>query len=394
MLDEILLPVKLFSTRSRSVICLAAFVFMGVSPVIADEVSETDTGYSTSSGMPFEAVPDLREEEAPLTVQKGDFVAVPIPMSDPTLGTGLIGAAAYFYPQNEAQKASQSASFTGGGVMYTNNESWAAGIVQQSYWDADTWRLHAVAAYADFKFVLRDPATEGQTGLNWNVNGSIFQGILSRRLVDPWYIGLLLRYLDITQDLDTSLPPPQYNIESKIKSTGAGATLEYDTRDVPTNAYNGSRFESKAIFSYAEGIETDAYQSYYLRYRSYHQLEKSPVVIAWDLNGCAKGGKFPLWDTCRVSLRGFPATDYLGEQSISGQIEVRWRASGRWGFVAFAGVGHITQSFSAQGDNEDVPSYGAGVRFMVLQSKRVHFRVDYARSDDSDALYISVGEAF
>ena len=31
---------------------------------------------------------------------------------------------------------------------------------------------------------------------------------------------------------------------------------------------------------------------------------------------------------------------------------------------------------------------------MVLQSKRVNFRVDYARSDDSDALYISVGEAF
>ena len=43
--------------------------------------------------------------------KKGDFVAVPIPMSNPTLGTGLMGGAAYFYPQTEEQKASQSASY-------------------------------------------------------------------------------------------------------------------------------------------------------------------------------------------------------------------------------------------------------------------------------------------
>ena len=394
MHDKILLSIELFNTRSRPVAFVAALVLTGVSPVIAEEVSETDSGYSASSGMPFEAVPDLREDEAPLTVQKGDFVAVPIPLSDPTLGTGLIGAAAYFYPQTEEQKASQPASFTGAGAMYTNNDSWAVGVAQQSYWDADTWRLHAVAAYADFKFVLRDPATEGQTGLNWDVRGSIFQGILSRRLVDPWYIGLLARYLDIEQDLDSSLPELPFNVESQIESIGAGLTLEYDTRDVPTNAYSGSRFEGKAIFSSAEGIETNSYQGYYLRLRSYHQLEQSPVVIAWDLNGCVKGGEFPLWDTCRLKLRGFPATDYLGEQSISGQIEARWRAYKRWGFVMFGGAGHVSKSFSAQGDDEGVPSYGAGVRFMVLQSKRVNFRVDYARSDDSDALYISVGEAF
>jgi len=65
-----------------------------------------------------------------------------------------------------------------------------------------------------------------------------------------------------------------------------------------------------------------------------------------------------------------------------------------WGLVGFAGAGHITNSFSEQGDNESVPSYGAGVRFMVLQSKRINLRVDYACSDDSDALYLGVGEAF
>jgi hypothetical protein len=315
-------------------------------------------------------------------------------MSSPTFGTGLIGAGAYFYPQTAEQKASQPASFTGAAAAYTNNDSWAAGVGQQNYWDADKWRFTGVAGYADFKFDLRDPATEGQTGLDWNVSGGFVQGTLSRSVVDDWFLGVLARYLDITQDLDTSLPPQPFGVDGHIQSAGAGLILDHDTRDVPTNAYNGKRFSGKAIFSHTDGIEPGSYQGYYLRLRSYHELKKSPIVIAWDINGCIKSGDIPLWDTCRINLRGFPLTDYLGKQSISGQIEARWHMSKRWGLVGFVGAGYITNSFSDRGENERVPSYGAGVRFMVLQSKRINLRVDYARSNDSDALYIGVAEAF
>ena len=41
-----------------------------------------------------------------------------------------------------------------------------------------------------------------------------------------------------------------------------------------------------------------------------------------------------------------------------------------------------------------VPSYGVGVRFMVLKAKRINMRLDFAWSDDSDAIHFSVGEAF
>jgi hypothetical protein len=388
---------KSFYINSRPALCLLASAFLCASPVVADEEAQTDTDpsvTSVTSGPPGSAVPDLRDVEHPLTVQKGDFVVVPIPMSDPTFGTGLIGAAAYFYPQSEEQKASQPASFTGAAGAYTNNESWAVGAGQQSYWDENKWRFTGIVGYADFKFDLRDPATDGQSGLDWNVDGGFVQGILARSVADAWYLGALVRYLDITQDIDTSLPPQEFGIDSQIKSVGAGMIFENDTRDVPTNAYNGRRFAGKAIFSRADGVDTDSYQGYYLRYRSYHQLKKSPVVIAWDINGCAKSGQIPLWDTCRLNLRGFPLTDYLGKQSILGQVEARWRISNRWGLVGFAGAGYITNSFSDQGDNERVPSYGAGVRFMVLKSKRINLRVDFARSDDSDAMYIGVGEAF
>ena len=42
--------------------------------------------------------PDIREDETRLKLQRGDFVVVPIPISNPTLESGLVAGAAYFYP--------------------------------------------------------------------------------------------------------------------------------------------------------------------------------------------------------------------------------------------------------------------------------------------------------
>jgi hypothetical protein len=50
---------------------------------------------------PTAIVPDLRDGETRLKLQKGDFVVVPIPTSNPTLDTGLVLAGAYYYPQSE-----------------------------------------------------------------------------------------------------------------------------------------------------------------------------------------------------------------------------------------------------------------------------------------------------
>lgn len=80
--------------------------------------------------------------------------------------------------------------------------------------------------------------------------------------------------------------------------------------------------------------------------------------------------------------------------SASVQIETRWQMSRRWGLVGFAGSGYVGDSFAGVREREPIPSYGAGIRFMVLPAKRINIRLDYARSKDSDAIHFSVGEAF
>lgn len=324
-----------------------------------------------------------------------NYLVVPIPMSSPTFGTGLILGGAYYYPQTEQQKAAQAASYTAAAVGYTSNQSWVGGVMQQNYFADDKWRFNAVAAYADLKLELLPPEEgEEQSQLDWLVKGSIFQASVDRRLSGDWYLGMSLRYLDITQDLDFNTEPPEFDLEQQIRSPGVGLKLQFDSRDVPSNPYRGRQFELKAIFADQSNTDNGTYESYSASFKSYHQL-KDPLVLAWQVNACRKEGSIPLWDTCRLTLRGFPITEYLSKKNLQGQAELRWRFHKRWGMVAFAGAGRVNDSLGNKGENDTIPSYGVGLRWMVLESQRINVRVDYARSDnDNSAWYLSVSEAF
>ena len=176
-------------------------------------------------------------------------------------------------------------------------------------------------------------------------------------------------------------------------AVGLGIGIEFDTRDMPMNSYAGTQLKVDALFNDENIGSNRTYQNYSASYRSYHTLTES-TVLAWEVQGCKRGGTAPLWDACTIKLRGFPATNYLGKTSSSGQAEIRWKLSKRWGLVGFGGVGYVGNSFSGIRDHDAIPSYGVGLRFMVLLPKRINMRLDFARSTDSDAIHFSVGEAF
>jgi outer membrane protein assembly factor BamA len=383
-----------------STICITIGALAIAAPAVPAEpeaTSEVDDG-QVSSSLPGHTIPDIRDEDLTLKAQSKknrNFFIVPIPMSSPTFGTGLVLGGAYYYPQTAEQKEAQPASFTGAAIAYTDNKSWAGGVMQQNYFADDKWRFNAVAAYADFRLELVTPEEgTGESLLDWLVEGGIFQASIDRRIAGNWFLGASLRYLDIQQDLDLNNDLPDYNPDEAITSPGLGFKLEYDSRDVPSNPYQGRRLEVKTIFAEQKNTPNGSYQSYYARFRSYHLLS-DPLVLAWEVNACWKDGRIPLWDTCRLTLRGFPITRYLSMRSIQAQAEVRWNFHKRWGVVAFAGAGRVKDSLGNLGEGETIPSYGVGLRWMVLKSQRINVRVDYARSDNGQsAWYLSVAEAF
>jgi len=349
-----------------------------------------DTSTDTRPGLP----PDIRDDETNLKLQRGDFVAVPIPISNPTLGTGLVAGAAYFYPQDEEQKKLQPASLTAAAGMYTSNDSKAFVLLQQNYWNRDKWRITGAIGVADLRLtLLAADETSGTESVDWRIRGSFLFAKVATRIKGNWYGGITTRLVDAEQSIETTSLTPDFDTQSDLRSAGLGMYFEYDSRDMPLNSQSGRHLTLDALFNDEAFGSDSTYQSYSAAYRSYHRLTDS-VVLAWEIRGCGRDGMTPLWDACRIKLRGFAATDYLGKNSASGQVEARWQVSKRWGLVAFGGAGSVGNSYTGIRDNEAIPSYGVGVRFMVLAAKRVNIRFDYARSKDSDAIYLSVGEAF
>ena len=338
--------------------------------------------------------PDLREDELPLKLQKRDFVVIPVPISNPTVDTGLVVGGGYFYPQTEAQKEAQPASFTAAVGMYTSNDSKAFAVAHQSYWNEDTWRMGGAIGVVDLRLLLQTSgASISDPNVNWNVRGNIAAIKFDRRLFGDWFVGVSGRFVDIEQSISALDNENPFDESEETKTAGIGLLAEHDSRDMPLNSYSGHLFRFSVLFN-DEALGSDAtYQTVKLDYRSYHELSV-PVVLAWEVRTCNGSTKAPLWDACKIGLRGFSATDYLGRVSATTQFEARWRMSKRWGLVGFAGAGYMVDSFRQTRDRELIPSYGLGVRFMVLKSKRINLRLDYARSTDSDAIHVSVGEAF
>lgn len=373
------------SLRNRTVrfAILASFWTLILSSSAA--LAQSDSTYT---------IPDLREDEMTLKVQKGDFVVVPIPISNPTLDTGLVVGGAYFYPQSEEQEATQPASVTAVAGMHTSNDSKLYAIAQRSYWHRDRWRFGGAIGHADLKLTLLSPNESG-TGqnTNWGIRGNFVRAQLFRNVGGKWYLGFTGRFVDVDQELELESGSIIFDDIADVKSVGIGVNIRYDSRDMPFNSYAGRSFQVNTLFNDQSIGSDETYQSYDLTYSSYHKM-LIPVVLAWEVRGCLKDGRVPLWDACKIGLRGFSATDYLGKRSASAQFEARWSFSRKWGLVGFGGAGFINETFSGVRERELIPSYGIGLRFTVLAAKRINVRLDYGRSTDSDAIYLSVGEAF
>ena len=362
-------------------------LMLGVSAARAQTVADDS---ARSSG----AVPDLREADLPATASKGNIVAVPIPFSNPTIDSGLVGAVGYFHGQTEEQAAVQPASVTGFGALYSSNESWGIAVGHQGYWNEDRWRFAGVAGYADVNLGLLSLGENSEIlDVDWLIKGSLVYAELSRRAGRHWYVGLAGRWTDIEQVFPIRILSLEFDLSDKFKTGALGLSLSYDTRDMPTNAYEGRYFKVSGLSNGGTLGSGPTYQSYSMQFKSYHSVTDS-LVLAWQVAGCERSDGAPLWDACRIGLRGFAATDYLGKSSLYGQLEARWRFSDRWGMAAFAGAGRITKTLVGLSEGDVIPSYGLGLRFTVAQSQRINMRLDYGRSSDSDAVYLSVMEAF
>lgn len=329
-----------------------------------------------------------------------EFVLAPLPIINPTLDNGVALVAGALYSLGSGERRSPpSATFLLG--MATSNDSWSVGVAQSLRMDADRYRILAALAYLDIHYDFFGIGTSaGSDGRSILVNQVGTGGIAEflTRLHGKLYGGARYRLMRTTVSADLSnLPIAVPDADADLRTGLLGPHLELDTRNSQFYPTTGWLADLMALFAgEAVGGHRD-YQIYQFALSRYTSLG-SRQVIAAKLNSCYADGPVPFYDLCLIGqfqdLRGYPTGQYRDRSMLTGQAEYRLRLPWRLGLVAFGGAGEVAPTFNDFTGDEVLPSGGAGLRFQLTRRTPLNLRVDYAWGKNSNALYVSVGEAF
>jgi hypothetical protein len=343
---------------------------------------------------------DLGKKDEGKADEKDKWIAMPIPISNPTIGTGLGLSALYLYKIDEASPTSNT--MVGG--LYTNTDSWLVGIKQTTYLDGDKYRLNGTLGYAnlnlDFYGIGSDAGAKGES-IPITQKGIFLKPELLIRVYKDLFIGPRYRAVKLETIMDVSnLPLIGSNIselERDSLSSGLGIVAKYDSRDIELNPLSGTLFEFSAVFpSDAFGSDFN-YQIYEATFNHYAELGKRQV-LAFNAYGKFTFGDVPFWDLSlfgsKNELRGYVAGQYRDNMLLATQLEYRWQFYKRFGMVAFGGVGEVAPTVDEFDADDLLPSAGVGLRYMVAEKSRVNVSIDFAVGRDSYAFYSRVGEAF
>lgn len=342
-----------------------------------------------------------RTVEATAAVSGREFVVMPIPVSNPSIGSGLALAAMALYAPDEGSPPWAS----GVGAVYTDSGSWAVGVFQKANLSADRIRLTLAAGTGDFHL---DFYGVGADAGSRDVSVAIEQatdfasGRLLFRIGNHAYVGALFRYMAVSASLDlgdfdlpVDLEIPPLQLESR--TAGLGLAAEYDSRDSeygPTRGLHGSMQYLVSDEGFGSDFDYGRFEAALNAYQPLHEA----TVIAGRISVCAAGDGAPFYDLCsfgqNADLRGYAAGRYRDHALVAGQVELRRRFGRRFGGVVFAGVGGVAPSLSSLGEQALLPAAGIGVRYRASETYGVNLAVDYAVGRDSHALYFRIGEAF
>ena len=187
------------------------------------------------------------------------------------------------------------------------------------------------------------------------------------------------------------------------RTVSIGPRFQFDNRDNTFYPRRGVLLELSADF-FGEAIGSKwSYQYYKAAFNAYHGLADHSV-LAFRGMGCASAGdRVPIYDLCLFGtmndLRGYPGGKYQDRRMFATQAEYRFTVPsngflGRFGIVAFGGVGGVDRSYSAMTFDGLLPAGGGGLRFRLTKKFPINFRADYAFAKGGHTISVGVLEAF
>lgn len=345
---------------------------------------------------------------APDSVRAGDgstLVPLPVVFYQPETGVGFGVAASYYTrltePTPGASVPPSLIRFLG---VYTAKKQIVTGLAGELFLEGTRYRATTELGYAKFpsKFWglgndTPDEAEEDFTPESLNVLTLDVQ----RELRRGWYAGLSTRA--VLRKISEAEPGGL--IASGVVpgsqdgwAVGIGLVATRDTRSSTTFPTSGTFHQLRATI-HGTAVGDFGYGAYTLDLRRYLGLGGFKV-LALRAVGMATSGTAPFDALPRLGgdslLRGFYQGRFTDRQLLGAQAEYRAPAFWRLAWVAFGGVGQVSDDWSGFALDGFKAAVGGGLRFMISERERLFIRADlgYGIDTASTGFYLQIGEAF
>jgi hypothetical protein len=345
-------------------------------------------------------------------IDKGKLMIMPLagPAYTPELQLTLAGGIMISFKTNPKDSLIQrSSSPLMLGVSTTG--AYFFGTKFTSFWLKDKLRI-----YADLNFknmpdnywgvgydegynTVKDSDTTAYTRTWWQINPKILWQFKKNLFIGP---SIDFNYTRGSKASTGVAEDPFYQeFNDKPFNSGMGLVFQYDSRDVPVNAWKGAFVEVSGTFygPYLGGDNT--YQVLVIDLRKYWNIKKRKgQTIAVQLKGRFSNGDVPYGEMSQpgtpFDLRGYTWGRYRDESMVFalGEYRLMFRKKGGelspHGIVAWLGAGTLGERVQYFGDW--LPSIGIGYRLEV--QPRMNLRIDIGIGRESQGFYFNFNESF
>jgi hypothetical protein len=349
------------------------------------------------------------------------FLPVPIIITDPAVEGGL-GMMGLFFHESEEEKNTRLAamqdesndkashslmppSISAAFGAYTGNGSYFAGGGHVGFFNQGRMRYMGGGGYGNVNidfYGFGDLALPKPIEVNTKAT-AVMQTLKFKLGDSAFYLGPMHRYIDAEISLGSldELLPKEYQenyakvLSTNIVTSGAGLTLEYDSRDNFFSPTDGLKYELNYLwFDEAIGSDVD-YTLTELTALNYFKItEQWRTAIRVEANYVDSEQILPPYATPYISMRGIPAARYQGQSVAMSEVELAYRINLRWEVSAFAGVGKASDSFSDFSDSDSRVSKGGGFRYLIARRYDFNMGIDIAKGPEDTVFYIQAGSAW
>ena len=374
---------------------------------VSDYVDRSSDGL-TAVDPPGTSAPSITSVEvetpppAPVKAPKpAEWMLVPIPSYNSTLGFMVTGMGAYIFPAD----AKSPPSTVGGVGMVSTNGSWVVGAISKLNLAEDHYRVSAFLMLGhvnwDFYGIGNEAADRGLfVPISQRMAGgrleSLFRIAQGLYLGPRWTVMKMRSTADLSQvQVPPDLVPPSTELVSWFSAPGI--KFQWDTRDSQFFPRTGQLMELSLDLHLKSLGDSFDYVTGKLAWNQYLGLTPRQVLAFREVVNLASTNA-PFYTLPRLGqgsdIRGYKAGEYQDNILLAAQVEYRLQILAWLGAVAFFGVGEVQPDVGSLNFKDLLPAGGVGARLTVAKQNHVNVRADLAFSKQGVSFYLAVGEAF